>query len=267
MVELHYLFACPAPARRPTYVSPEYTPLSKGLPAIRRGPLPRDCYGVKTASTLHLGTVWSEYAGNSGYDGWGLWGGFVEDSGPENCALQRNKSAPAVLAGADFDFKNSLHPRLVRYGCWWAGDHDRLAALLAAAEEVDRAVDAPDGGDRQGDIRLLPAHTIDGTKPIGDGADEVEDHAQQVRQQAEQRDEFVLEEVVEMVLMEGNHRDNATHHIEKERTKVADERNRQEALRDLGGQSVVEQADLVEEILRQSIDDAVRLRPAHRTRT
>src|SRR5450432_1537326 len=80
--------------------------------------------------------------------------------------------------------RRKSHRRLCR-------EHNRLTGLLAADDEVEEAIQAPKEGNAQRDVRLLPTHAVHKER-----TDEIEDHAEQIRQQAENRDELVLDEPV-----------------------------------------------------------------------
>src|ERR1700733_4857562 len=60
---------------------------------------------------------------------------------------------------------------------------ERFLLLLTAPTEANGAADAPDGSDAKSNERLFPAHSRH-----REGTNEIEQHAQQIRQQAKHRD-------------------------------------------------------------------------------
>src|SRR5271154_737112 len=124
----------------------------------------------------------------------------------------RMKTETDVPVGSGRPFRHLFIPtaiELQRQRRWHrlAGEY-RLATLdLAGFREVVPAIETPEGHHAESDVRLLDAHATDGER-----ADQVKQHASQVRDQSKQRNEHVLEAIEGMMLFEGHHRDEAGDH-------------------------------------------------------
>src|SRR5271170_4309763 len=105
--------------------------------------------------------------------------------------------------------RGCAHGALDVYPAWsrvksnrrFCGEDDRLARGFAAPGEVNPAVEAPEEGGAEGDVALVPAHSRDLERP-----DQIKQHAGQIREQPEHRDEHVLDAVEHVMLLEGDDR-------------------------------------------------------------
>ena len=77
-----------------------------------------------------------------------------------------------------------------------------FAHLGAAGFEVNQPINAPDGGDAQGDVRFLPAHA-----GYEERSNEVEQHAGEVGKHTEDRHKHMLEPMEAMMFLERHDRD------------------------------------------------------------
>src|SRR5262249_47637444 len=159
---------------------------------------------------------------------------------------QKNKTFLRILC---VFVANSLRLHL------WSGGHIDFAALLCPRGiEVYHAVDGPHRADSECKVRLTPTHARD-----GEWSDQIEQHTHQICRNSEQRNEHVLEPAEGMMFAKSDDRDDARHHVQKERPKVADERNDNRALWNLRGEIVTPDAKAVPDVLRQSLDGVIRL--------
>src|SRR5207248_11256885 len=94
---------------------------------------------------------------------------------------------------------------------------DRLSLRLAGAHEIHRPIDAPRSANGEGDVRFLDAHAGHGERPY-----QVEQHAEKVGDEPEERNHEVFEAAAEMVLADGDDSDDAGQHVEQEGAEVAD---------------------------------------------
>src|ERR1035441_3640502 len=95
-----------------------------------------------------------------------------------------------------------------------------LAFGLRGAQEVNRAIYAPDTGDTQCQQRFLEGAESE------DRADDVEGHADQVCEQSEAGNEQVKHHVIIGTLMEGHYAQEAAQCIKDKRPKVGGKRDR-----------------------------------------
>src|SRR5436309_5201552 len=128
--------------------------------------------------------------------------------------------------------------------------HVDLAAFSGARRlEVDKSVDAPHGADGQCNVRFTPTHAGDCKWP-----DQIEQHTHQICRNSEQRNKHVLEPTEGMMFAKSDDRNDARHHVQKERPKVAHQRNDDRALWNLRGEIMTPDSEAVPEVLRQSFD-------------
>src|SRR5580700_4691299 len=126
-----------------------------------------------------------------------------------------------------------------------------LALLLGRAEEVDAAIDAPQGGYSKCGERLhLCAEVKEGT---GD----IEAHQDQIRDEAKARNEGVLEEAVVGTAMIRDHAEEAAERVKDEGAEVRCESNGEQGI-GKGGHGVVRHvAEVGEDVVRQCGDSCV----------
>src|ERR1035438_718753 len=101
------------------------------------------------------------------------------------------KEAPPALQAEP---AKSSCPDRVKSNRRLRGKNNGPVHRLAALDEVEPAVDAPNRGHPEGDVRLLDAHSGNGP-----GSDQIEEHAGQIRQEPENRNDKVLDAVEHVV--------------------------------------------------------------------
>src|SRR6266481_5204772 len=131
--------------------------------------------------------------------------------------------------------------------------HIDLPALLSARSgEVDPSIDAPEGANSQSYKGFPGAHSSNCER-----ADQVEQHANEIGQHTEHRNEHVFEAVEGVMFAKRDDRNDARHHVKQECPEVADQRHDDKALRNACGQIVAEDSEAVPEIVRQPFNDVI----------
>src|SRR2546421_1820205 len=96
--------------------------------------------------------------------------------------------------------------------------HVDLPTLLSARSgEVDPSIDAPEGANSQSYKGLPGAHSRNRER-----ADQVEQHANEIGQNTEHRDEHVFEAVEGVMFAKRDDSNDARHHVKQECPEVAD---------------------------------------------